>query len=286
MKAPNHIILVKLDMRIILLFTFFLSFSMIAAWLDKLERDYYGTKPGVTLNGQDMSRLLLTEVQSVVEEMAVRYQKLPVEPTLEKDTGEILPGREGYVINVEDTAKRVISAAEGTNVTLVLNRIKPRHSTKDLKFASTSLGSYATSFQGSSERYSNIKLAVRSINNTVIWPGELFSFNEVVGPRTPERGYLPAPIILLGSSSIDYGGGVCQVSSTLFNAAANAGIKIVERHGHSKPVGYVPEGRDATVSYDDLDLKLSNNQYGPVIIKAGVSSGNIWVEIKGGGGKE
>jgi vancomycin resistance protein YoaR len=74
---------------------------------------------------------------------------------------------------------------------------------------------------------------------------------------------------------------VCQVSSTLYNAAAAARLKIVEIHHHSRPVGYVAPGKDATVSYDDLDLKLSNNRAGPVIIMAGVSQGKVWVQISG-----
>lgn len=265
----------------ILLVTFFVSLSMVATWLDKLERDCYGVKPGVTVKDQEMGRLLPAEVRSVVEELAVRYQKLPVEPVVEKETGIIKPGREGYVIDVEDTVNRVMEAGEGEQIELLLTRVCPRHRTEDLESAVDHLGAYETWFHGSSERFTNIKLAVGSINNAVIWPSELFSFNEVVGPRTPERGYLPAPVILQGSSSMDYGGGVCQVSSTLFNAARNAGIKIVERHGHTKPVGYVPAGRDATVSYNDLDLKFINNKSGPLIIKAGFSHGKIWIQING-----
>lgn len=280
MKA-NRFFLIKLDMRMILLVTFFVSLSMLATWLDKVERDCYGVKPGVTVKDQEMGRLLPVEVRSVIEEMAVRYQKLPLEPALEKETGRIIPGREGCIIDVDNTVKKVMKAGEGGQVELVLNRVCPRHRTEDLEAAVDNLGGYETWFHGSSARYTNIKLAAGSVNNTVIWAHELFSFNEVVGPRTPERGYLPAPVILQGSSSIDYGGGVCQVSSTLFNAVSNAGIKIVERHRHTKPVGYVPEGRDATVSYNDLDLKFINNRSGPVIIKAGVVHGKIWIQING-----
>jgi vancomycin resistance protein YoaR len=281
MKAAERMLVIKMDMRLILLVTFFLSLSAVAAWMDKLERDYYGVKPGVILVDQEVGRMLLAEVKAVVEEMAVRYQKLPVEPTLEKETGRIIPGRDGCIIDVNATVKEVLAAGQGEQVKLVLIKVSPRYRSDDLSAAVSNLGSFETWFHGSSERYVNIKLAARSLNNTIIWPGQSFSFNQAVGPRTPERGYLPAPIILQGSSSMDFGGGVCQVSSTLYNAAAAARLKIVEIHHHSRPVGYVAPGKDATVSYDDLDLKLSNNRAGPVIIKAGVSQGKVWVQISG-----
>ena len=264
-----------------MLATFFLSLSMVATWLDKLERDYYGVKPGVMLKDQEMGRLLPAEVHSVVEEMAVRYEKLPVEPTLEKESGTVIPGREGRMIDVDHTVERVMAARQGEQIDLILNRVSPKHRTEDLEMAREHLGEYATWFHGSAARYTNIKLAAGSINNIVIWPDEVFSFNEVVGPRTPERGYLPAPVILQGGGGIQYGGGVCQVSSTLFNAASKAGIKIIERHQHTKPVSYVPKGKDATVSYDDLDLKFINDRSGPVTIKSGIANGKIWAQING-----
>src|SRR5690606_17886713 len=121
------------------------------------------------------------------------------------------------------------------------------------------IGSYSTWFHGSPARHQNISTALKSVNNTMIWPGEVFSFNDTTGPRTPERGYLPAPIILNGDYDVGYGGGVCQVSSTVYNAALAANLTILERHSHTRPVHYVPEGYDATVDYGWLDLKWQNN---------------------------
>jgi len=122
---------------------------------------------------------------------------------------------------------------------------------------------------------------LKSINNTLVWPGEVFSFNEATGPRTPERGYLPAPIILNGGFDVGYGGGVCQVSSTVYNAALLAKLPIIERHAHTKPVHYVPEGKDATVNYGYLDMKFMNNRDGPLIIKTTLQNGRIHVEFRG-----
>ncbi|MFP3440966.1 VanW family protein, partial [Pantoea sp. SIMBA_133] len=109
------------------------------------------------------------------------------------------------------------------------------------------------------ERTSNIELAAEAINNTVVFPGETFSFNQTVGKRTKERGYLPAPIIVKGELSEGIGGGICQVSSTLFNAVDQAGVQIIERYSHSRSVPYVKPGRDATVSWYGPDFSFRNH---------------------------
>ncbi|HEX3010653.1 MAG TPA: VanW family protein [Syntrophomonadaceae bacterium] len=272
---------IKLDMGVICLITFFVSLSVIAAWFDKVERDLYGVKPGVMLNGEPCSRLMPAEVRLIVEEIAIRYQRLPLEPGIDKETGKITSGRPGCMIDVAETIKQVMAAGENHKVKPVLVKVNPKFTSADLEKASYVQGEYATYFHGSGARFKNIATAVKSLNNTIIWPGEIFSFNEIVGPRTPERGYLPAPVIIGEGHDLDYGGGVCQVSSTLYNAAANAKLQVCERHLHSKPIGYVPAGRDATVAYNYLDLKLKNPGKAPAIIKAGMNNGRIWAQIWG-----
>lgn len=132
------------------------------------------------------------------------------------------------------------------------------------------LGFYHTSMEGSSEgRMSNIEKAMKKINGEKIKPNEVFSYNEEVGnSNIAEDGWEKAGVILNGHLVDDYGGGICQVSSTLYNAAAEAGLTMVERHTHSKNVGYVPVGQDATVAYGLLDFKFQNPFDYPVKIKA------------------
>jgi len=126
-----------------------------------------------------------------------------------------------------------------------------------------------TSFNNSNKkRTNNIKLAVAAINNYVIFPGETFSFNRVVGKRTAAKGYLKAKVIVRGEYAEDIGGGICQVSSTLFNAVDNAGLKIVQRFSHSRKVPYIPPGRDATVSWYGPDFVFKNKYNQPVLIQA------------------
>ncbi len=273
---------IKIDGRTLFLVTFFISLSIISSWMNKLERDYYGAQNGVAIEGVQVGRLLPGELRDVVQEMAIRYQKVPVEPTLDRDTGAVIAEKPGIIVDVDESVSNILAAQEGESIALVLHKVKPRYRKESLEKVRQSIGSYRTWFHGSGARYKNISVACKSINNTVVWPGQDFSFNETTGPRTPERGYLPAPIILSGSFDIGYGGGVCQASSTLYNAALQARLTITERHPHSKPIHYVPPGKDATVSYGDQDLRFLNNRAGPLIIKAYISSGRVCAEIWGG----
>lgn len=142
------------------------------------------------------------------------------------------------------------------------------------------VGQYSTFFNSNnSERTHNIRLASNAINNYVVFPGEVFSFNSVVGKRTVEKGYLPAPIIVRGELSEGIGGGICQVSSTLFNAVDKVGVKIIERYSHSRKVPYVPPNRDATVSWYGPDFTFENEYNQPLLIRSKVYGGQLNITI-------
>ncbi len=271
----------KLDTLNIFLICFFISIPIISMWLDRLERHFYGVQPGVCLEGEPMGNLLQDEVRLSIQEMAARSVALPAEPQLDKESGQIVPGKIGKIINIDASTRKVMNAHHNARVKAEWIYIKPRHSVIDIQKACEPIGNYETWISGSYQRFTNISLATAAINNTMVWPGEVFSFNDTVGPRTPERGYMPAPVILMGGSDIDYGGGVCQLASTLYNAVEQSGLEITERHQHSKPVPYINEGRDATVDYGSLDLKFLNNSRGPIILKAGISRGQVWVQVLG-----
>lgn len=125
----------------------------------------------------------------------------------------------------------------------------------------------------------NITKASESINGTVIKPGETFSFNDTVGPTIKRRGYEKSVIFVDGKKSKGEGGGVCQVSSTLHNAALGAGMTVVERHDHSLPVNYVESGKEAATSYGVIDYKFKNEKSHPVRISSSVKDGTIRVSI-------
>jgi vancomycin resistance protein YoaR len=142
------------------------------------------------------------------------------------------------------------------------------------------IGQYITYFNSyNKSRSHNIFLAAQAIDNHVIFPNETFSFNKVVGKRTQDKGYLRAPIIVRGELSEGVGGGICQVSSTLFNAVDRAGLKIVERYSHSRNVPYVPSGRDATVSWYGPDFRFQNQYNQPILIRAKRYGGIMMVTL-------
>jgi vancomycin resistance protein YoaR len=270
------------ESRTLFLLPFLLSLPLLANWVDNLERDWWGVKEGVVLHDVGVERLYEWEVREVIEEIAMRLERLPVEPCLNRDNGEIIAEKPGVRLNVEKTLTLVMAAPKQTRVRPVVEKIDSRFHSEDLRKANKCWGAYQTWFHGSPQRHRNIEAALDSINNSIVWPGDIFSFNEATGPRTPERGYLPAPVIINGGFDMDYGGGVCQASSTVYNAALQAGLPIIERHAHSKPVHYVPAGRDAAVDYGSLDMKFHNNHSGPIIIKSGIYRGRLTVEIWGG----
>lgn len=126
---------------------------------------------------------------------------------------------------------------------------------------------YATGLRGRTpSQIHNLTLAARRINGRIVQPGQLFSFVKAVGPWTADMGYVKAPVSYDGELIRDWGGGVCQTSTTLYNAALLAGLEIVERHRHHWPARYAPLGRDAAVAYFDIDMRFRNTLPAPVRI--------------------
>lgn len=136
-------------------------------------------------------------------------------------------------------------------------------------------GYYTRLLNSSAARTKNIELSLKVINGTMLPSGNIFSFNRVVGERNTAKGYQAAPIFVGRKVVPGVGGGVCQSSSTLYNAALNVGLSIIERHPHSMRVAYVPPNRDATVSWGGADLKFKNTRPTPVKIACSVNNGYV-----------
>ena len=143
------------------------------------------------------------------------------------------------------------------------------------------LGSCATVLSENENRTKNIERASNKLHRRVVAPGKRFSFNRSVGNRTARRGYLPAPVLFQDKRSIQIGGGICQVSSTLYNAVLLAGLEVTERHRHSSPITYLPIGLDATVVYGYRDLKFKNPNPFPVLISTSISEETLTISILG-----
>lgn len=142
------------------------------------------------------------------------------------------------------------------------------------------IGSYVTSLKDRTpSQVHNATLAAKRLNGTIVRPGQVFSFNNTVGTWTADRGYQKAPVSYDGELVRSWGGGVCQISTTLYNAALLAGMEIVERHRHHWPARYAPLGRDAAVAYRDIDLRFRNNLPRPIRIICKVEGENLVCRI-------
>ncbi len=147
------------------------------------------------------------------------------------------------------------------------------------------LGTCTTTLKGSSaNRISNIKLACSRFDGKVLMPGERFSYDDVVGERTPEAGFMLAPVYSGTDHTMGYGGGICQVSSTLYNAVQYANLEVNERHSHSMFVGYLAPGLDATVDWGAANFVFTNTSKYPIRIKTSADENNnrkLTIEIWG-----
>ncbi|MEU5882744.1 VanW family protein [Spirillospora sp. NPDC047279] len=143
------------------------------------------------------------------------------------------------------------------------------------------ISSYTTSFRAGEPRVRNIQVGAARLDGTVVRPGATFSFNRVVGPRTRGRGYVPAPAILGERMVDDVGGGICQVSATLFNAVFDGGMKIRESRAHSMWLPEYPKGREAAVAYPQLDFTWHNDSGHPVMVRATHTRTTLTVSLWG-----
>ncbi len=226
---------------------------------------------------------------AVLGEIGLAVNVLPTNASLDPGSGRVREGHSGRLLEPAATEEAIGRA--------VMRQVSAPSWTVPLCFAITPacgdvvrlasldrslLGAYTTSFSASEKGRSwNIALAAARLDGTVIEPGDTVSFNGLVGAREPEAGFREAPEIVNNELVPGFGGGVCQVASTLFNAALFADLDVVERYHHSRPLSYVGLGRDATVSYPNLDLVVRNSRAFPVILTAWVRGGQLTVSFWG-----
>lgn len=210
----------------------------------------------------------------------------PKNATVDKADGEtVLDAVDGIEMNVQ-TAQKALDAA-GANartISVPITRTPAKVNAQVLRevlFRDT-LGTSKTNFSSSSaSRANNVRLASAYINGTILNPGERFSYNDIVGERTTERGFKPAGAYVAGKLVDEVGGGVCQPSSTLYMAVLRSDLKVTERTNHGFTVAYTPLGEDATVSYGSLDFQFKNSTDYPIKILANASDGTLHMTIIG-----
>lgn len=157
---------------------------------------------------------------------------------------------------------------------------KPSPQEKQKEVREVEIGAFSTTILDTDEsRVNNLILCAAVLNGVDVEPGETFSFNTVVGQRTEQKGYEEARILIGEEKGYAVGGGVCQISSTIYNAAKIAGMEILERHSHQNEVHYVELGSDAAVSYGELDFVFRNNTQNTVRVDASVQDGNVYAKI-------
>jgi vancomycin resistance protein YoaR len=237
-----------------------------------------------------------TAVQKRLRRIARVVDREPKNPRLRSSTTPftVIAGKPGLILD-RSASKKAISAAwsayillpdgqlpQKLEVELPLKVEQPTISEASLREIDGTLGSFTTHFGGTgANRGNNIALAAGRIDGTLLAPGEVFSYNKVVGPRIASAGFKDAPVIIKGELVPGIGGGICQVSTTLYNAALLANLKIVSRSHHAFPVHYVRPGRDATVVDGAIDFKFENNTGTPIYIQASSGGGRLSFTILG-----
>jgi vancomycin resistance protein YoaR len=190
-------------------------------------------------------------------------------------------------VNVPQAARAILRAATSpTNrvARLTTVRAAPERSTAEALAMGIDrrMSSYKTYYSGTSDRITNLQLGVRALDDTLVPPGGTFSLNGAIGERTIERGFRTAPVIIGNEYAEEVGGGTSQVATTAFNAAWEAGLRIIERHPHSLYISRYQLGRDATVYWPSLDLKFVNDTKTWVLVKGFAESDGISIAIYGG----
>lgn len=229
-------------------------------------------------------------IKSHLEELSKNIDIEPINTKLSFEQGSLKissPSVAGRVLKIEESAKEIKEKILGkeNKISLSVEEIKP--SVNEEKIAEFSiealLGSGVSNFSGSPKnRIHNIKTATIKFNGILLGVGEIFSFNKVLGEVGPNQGYLPELVIKKDKTVPEYGGGICQVSTTMFRAAVNSGMEIQERKAHAYPVKYYnPQGFDATVYPPSPDLKFKNNTSSYILIQTRIEGNNLTFEIYG-----
>ncbi len=202
------------------------------------------------------------------------------------DIVHIITDVKGQILDEDMLKKKIKEAIWTENEILVIpvkvwNAEKTKEDLEKMEIR-VKIAEYSTEFDKTlKNRTENIRVASEMLNGCIISPGDIFSFNKVVGERTKDKGYKEAPVFINNEVIYDIGGGICQVSSTLYNLALLTDLEIVERMNHSLPVSYVPLGRDATVNYDTIDLKFKNNTGGYLLLTSEITNDKLIVKFFG-----
>lgn len=257
-------------------------------------------KAGVELDEEKLKQLILSNIKSCnfEEELEIPViDVIPIDIDIQKIHNEIYKLSQdayftenpitiyeeiiGVDFNIEEAVDIINKDKNAESYKIPLKFEKPNICIEDLNVFPDILSTFNTNYVNNYNRTINLILAANKINGTVLKPNEEFSFNKIVGERTVQAGYKNAAIFVNGEVEDGLAGGICQISSTLYNAVIGADLDVIERHNHSMITSYLPGGKDATVSWGRYDFKFINNREFPIKIEMIVENGKVTANIYG-----
>ncbi|HKB20305.1 MAG TPA: VanW family protein [Gaiellaceae bacterium] len=240
-------------------------------------------------NGDTELRLAGPRADRFFANLKKRIEHAPKDATFAigaRNIVRVVPAQPGRTLNMDDTTRNLMAALlspTSRKADLAVTTASPERTTADARAMGITglVGAYETFYGGVPNRIHNVQLVAHLIDNRFISPNEEFSFNATTGERSEAKGFLEAPVIINGELQTGLGGGVCQVSTTTFNAAYEAGLPITDRTNHALYISHYPQGRDATVNYPDTDLKFVNDTGHWLLLRTFVSSSSLTVALYG-----
>ncbi len=209
----------------------------------------------------------------------------PADAVMDEKTYAITPEESGYGFDMEAVTMALANCEHGQTLTFPFQILEPKVTAESINAGlfSQVLGFCKTPYSGSdnNSRNTNLRLACEAINGKIVYPGEIFTYNYTLGERTAARGYKPAPSYVNGKTVNTYGGGICQVSTTLYYCTLLADLEIVERWPHGYVPAYITWGTDASVSWNSGDFRFKNNTSHPIRIEAYREKGYVYVQLLG-----
>ena len=223
-----------------------------------------------------------------LDRLVKEYCVAPVDAQMDEKDYSIIPEIYGFGFDQKEAEKLLAGAAFGQTLTLELTYQAPEHTEASLRAAAFKdvLAEYDSIYYLNPPRTKNLELACAAIDGIILYPGQSFSFNDILGERTPEKGYQPAGAYVDGETVDQVGGGICQVASTLYYTALHADLEILERYEHMYTVDYVPLGMDATINWGSLDFRFRNNTDYPILIEANARNSYVTVRLRGTNDKD
>lgn len=211
------------------------------------------------------------------------HHKAAVDAYYDKTQKKIVESVYGYGFDIEVAAETIKNASHGTTVKIPFKAIAPTVTEDDVEatlFQDT-LATFTATSSSKTNRDTNLRLACESINGIVLHPGDSFSYNNALGERTADKGYLPAPSYAGNQTVNTLGGGICQVSSCLYYCVVSAELTVIERKNHGFLPSYMPSGTDATVNWGTIDFRFKNDLEFPVRIEAKSIGGKTTISLLG-----